>query len=178
MCNRPAAPVLVSGLLLPLLLLLLAAGAPAARVPEKDPERGRGAADPCIRRLVDASVPTDAAGVAQQAARAVQHTSNWAVIVATSRYWYNYRHVANALSLYRTVKRLGIPDDHIVLMLAEDAACNARNAFPGAIYNDASHALNVYGDNVEVDYRGYEVTVDNFLRVLTGAELFTAHTMM
>ena len=24
------------------------------------------------------------------------------------------------------------------------------------------------GDNVEVDYRGYEVTVENFIRMLTG----------
>jgi hypothetical protein len=37
------------------------------------------------------------------------HTSNWAVLVATSKYWYNYRHMANTLSFYRTVKRLGIP---------------------------------------------------------------------
>jgi hypothetical protein len=26
----------------------------------------------------------------------------------------------------------------------------------------------VYGDDVEVDYRGYEVTVENLIRVLTG----------
>lgn len=38
------------------------------------------------------------------------HTNNWAVIVCTSRFWFNYRHVANALSMYRSVKRLGIPD--------------------------------------------------------------------
>ncbi|EEB95540.1 hypothetical protein MPER_05473, partial [Moniliophthora perniciosa FA553] len=28
--------------------------------------------------------------------------------------------------------------------------------------------LDLYGENIEVDYRGYEVTVENFLRVLTG----------
>ena len=33
------------------------------------------------------------------------HNNNWAVIVNTSRYWFNYRHVANALSIYTTVKR-------------------------------------------------------------------------
>lgn len=38
------------------------------------------------------------------------HTNNWAVLVDTSRFWFNYRHVANVLSIYRTVKRLGIPD--------------------------------------------------------------------
>jgi hypothetical protein len=36
------------------------------------------------------------------------------------------------------------------------------------VFNDESHHLNVYGSNVEVDYRGYEVTVENFMRVLTG----------
>ena len=29
-------------------------------------------------------------------------------------------------------------------------------------------AIDVYGDDVEVDYRGYEVTPENFIRLLTG----------
>ena len=29
------------------------------------------------------------------------HTNNWAVLVDTSRFWFNYRHVANVLSMYR-----------------------------------------------------------------------------
>ncbi|PON46079.1 GPI-anchor transamidase [Parasponia andersonii] len=96
------------------------------------------------------------------------HTNNWAVLVCTSRFWFNYRHMANTLSLYRTVKRLGIPDERIILMLADDMACNARNKYPAQVFNNENHKLNLYGDNVEVDYRGYEVTVENFLRVLTG----------
>lgn len=51
--------------------------------------------------------------------------------VCASRFWYNYRHVANALSVYRLVKRLGVPDSHILLMLADDMPCNARNPLPG-----------------------------------------------
>ncbi|KAF9605795.1 hypothetical protein IFM89_018522 [Coptis chinensis] len=96
------------------------------------------------------------------------HTNNWAVLVCTSRFWFNYRHMANTLSLYRTVKRLGIPDERIILMLADDMACNSRNKYPAQVFNNENHRLNLYGDNVEVDYRGYEVTVENFLRVLTG----------
>ena len=95
------------------------------------------------------------------------HTSNWAVLVATSRFWFNYRHLANVLSLYRTVKRLGIPDSQILLLLPDDMACNPRNAFPGTVYNNAARALDLYGDSIEVDYRGYDVTVENFLRLLT-----------
>ncbi|XP_017328358.1 GPI-anchor transamidase [Ictalurus punctatus] len=96
------------------------------------------------------------------------HTNNWAVLVCTSRFWFNYRHVANVLSVYRSVKRLGIPDSHIVLMLADDMACNHRNPKPATVFGHKNMELNVYGDDVEVDYRGYEVTVENFLRVLTG----------
>lgn len=33
------------------------------------------------------------------------HTSNWAVIVSTSRYWFNYRHASDALTFYHTVRR-------------------------------------------------------------------------
>lgn len=32
------------------------------------------------------------------------HTNNWAVLVDTSRFWFNYRHVSNVLSIYRSVK--------------------------------------------------------------------------
>uniref|UniRef100_K3WBE3 Uncharacterized protein n=1 Tax=Globisporangium ultimum (strain ATCC 200006 / CBS 805.95 / DAOM BR144) TaxID=431595 RepID=K3WBE3_GLOUD len=45
--------------------------------------------------------------------------------VDTSRFWSNYRHIANALSLYHSVKRLGIPDSQIIiLMLADQMPCN------------------------------------------------------
>lgn len=92
---------------------------------------------------------------------------------------------------YRTVKRLGIPDSQIILMLADDVACNPRNGFPGAVYANSGRQLDLYGsgidskrstspqselefsfqpgvEGVEVDYRGYEVNVESFLRLLTG----------
>lgn len=78
------------------------------------------------------------------------------------------QHMANTLGMYRTVKRLGIPDSHIILMLADDVACNSRNPIPGAVWPAASKTLDLYGENVQVDYRGYEVTVQNFIRLLTG----------
>ncbi|KAI8825245.1 peptidase C13 family-domain-containing protein [Fimicolochytrium jonesii] len=96
------------------------------------------------------------------------HTNNWAVLVCTSRFWFNYRHIANTLSMYHTVKRLGIPDSNIILMLSDDVACNARNHFPATVYNNVGRFLDLYGKNIEVDYRGYEVTVENFIRLLTG----------
>lgn len=79
------------------------------------------------RTVVPVSESTDVGELASRLFGASGHTNNWAVLVGTSRFWFNYRHVANALSVYRTVKRLGIPDSHIILMLADDIPCNARN---------------------------------------------------
>ncbi|KAH9698949.1 peptidase C13 family [Citrus sinensis] len=62
--------------------------------------------------------------------------------------------MANTLSLYRTVKRLGIPDERIILMLVDDMACNARNKYPAQVFNNENHKLNLYGDNVELHSPG------------------------
>ena len=98
------------------------------------------------------------------------HTNNWAVLLCTSAFWFNYRHVANVLSIYQSIKWLGIPDDHIILMLADDMACNPRNIHQAAVFNHPDHRLNVYGgtySNIEVDYRGEEVNVETVIRLLT-----------
>ncbi|XP_013402743.1 GPI-anchor transamidase [Lingula anatina] len=58
--------------------------------------------------------------------------------------------------------------DQIILMIADDMACNPRNPRPAMVFNNANEQINVYGHDVEVDYRGYEVTVENFIRVMTG----------
>nr|GME07606.1 putative GPI-anchor transamidase [Ipomoea batatas]GME21340.1 putative GPI-anchor transamidase [Ipomoea batatas] len=121
-----------------------------------------------LATCVYSEISSDASSDGAASTATTMHTNNWAVLVCTSRFWFNYRHMANTLSLYRTVKRLGIPDERIILMLADDMACNARNKYPAQVFNNENHRLNLYGDNVEVDYRGYEVTVENFFRVLTG----------
>eukprot|EP00041_Stephanoeca_diplocostata_P019353 m.416535 g.416535 ORF g.416535 m.416535 type:complete len:279 (-) comp21281_c0_seq2:883-1719(-) len=108
------------------------------------------------------------AALASTVAADTSRGDTWVVIVSTSRFWYNYRHEANALSVYHSVKRLGVPDSNIILMLAEEFACNARNPYMGTVYNSHTRAINTYGDNVEVDYRGLEVTPENFVRLLTG----------
>ncbi|CAB3409849.1 unnamed protein product [Caenorhabditis bovis] len=103
----------------------------------------------------------------ERVAKSNRHTNNWAVLVCTSKFWFNYRHVSNVLALYHSLKRLGIPDSNIIIMLAEDVPCNARNPRPGTVFA-ARAGVNLYGEDVEVDYRGDEVTVENFIRILTG----------
>lgn len=96
-----------------------------------------------------------------------------ALYLHTSLSWTPISNRSDAYILrYRTVKRLGIPDSQIILMLADDVACNARNRYPGCVFANQGRHLDLYGENIEVDYRGYEVTVENFLRVLTGESKF------
>ena len=103
----------------------------------------------------------------------------WAVIASTSRFWFNYRHDADALTVYDQLKRAGLPDSRIVLMLSGGAACDDRNRHEGTVYHLESgskdlrsagddRVCNLHRDGTEVDYRGAEVTSDAFRRVLTG----------
>ena len=39
--------------------------------------------------------------------------------------------------------------------------------FPGQVFNHNNHKMNLYGDSIEVDYRGYDVNVENFIRLMT-----------
>ena len=76
--------------------------------------------------------------------------------------------MASTLSLYRTIKRIGIPNKTIILRMGDDMACKSRNSYRSQLLNNENHQLNLYCNNVEVDYRGYEVTVEKFLHLLTG----------
>jgi len=98
------------------------------------------------------------------------HTSNVAVIVSSSRYWFNYRHVTNALSIYHLLKRGGMTDDNIILMLADDIPCNMRNKYRGKIFPRGIDNIDLM-EGVEIDYTGTDVTVDAFMRVLLGRHL-------
>lgn len=71
------------------------------------------------------------------------HTSNYAVLQVSSP----STAPSNALA-FLTLKSPG------------DRACNPRNAFSGTIYSNADRAL-------DLNYREYEVTVENFIRLLT-----------
>lgn len=68
-------------------------------------------------------------------------------------------YMSHVLSFGPSVTRgfLGSSASHIVLMLADDMACNARNPKPATVFSHKNMELNVYGDDVEVDYRSYEV---------------------
>ncbi|EKF31295.1 GPI-anchor transamidase subunit 8 [Trypanosoma cruzi marinkellei] len=97
-------------------------------------------------------------------------TNLWAVILSSSRYFFNIRHTSNALTIYHLCRKHGIDDDHIILLVGDSYACDPRNPYPAAIYSTVSDPdrINLYGCSVEIDYAGYDVDVRRFLGVLQG----------
>ncbi|XP_066969761.1 legumain-like [Macrobrachium rosenbergii] len=96
------------------------------------------------------------------------NADNWAVLVAGSRSWNNYRHQAGVCHAYQVLHDHGIPDDHIVVMMYDDLADNSENPTPGVIINQPD-GPNVY-EGIIKDYTGHDVTPDVFFKVLTGDE--------
>ena len=115
-------------------------------------------------------------------------TDTWAVLLNTSRFWFNYRHSANILLLYQALRARGVPDSNIIVMNADDHACSPRNSYPCTLISEPlsethpgryhpdtgrfttippSAQDNLYRD-VEVDYFGDEVTPQTFYDVLLG----------
>ncbi|KAI8487685.1 hypothetical protein Bbelb_346780 [Branchiostoma belcheri] len=92
--------------------------------------------------------------------------NHWAVVVAGSNGWGNYRHQADACHAYQILHRNGIPDDRIIVMMYDDIANNEENPTPGIIIN-RPNGTDVY-KGVPKDYNKEDVTPDNFLNVLKG----------
>lgn len=81
----------------------------------------------------------------------------WVVLVATSHKWKNYRHQANALYFYDLLKKNGVSDDHIALMIYDDIAKNLLNPKKGDIHHEIN-GKNLYPEAV-MDYTGKNVNV-------------------
>ena len=70
--------------------------------------------------------------------------------------------------MYEVVRSKGIPDSHIILMLAGFPATDPRNRFPGRLFMNTEKRRNVVGPDVGVDASDLGVNVASFLAVLTG----------
>jgi legumain len=99
-------------------------------------------------------------------AAAADPSNHWAVIVAGSDGFWNYRHQSDAHHAYSLMIKNGIPESNVILFAYDDVADSPMNPIPGKIFN-APHGENVYNKE-SIDYRGDAVTPENFLNVLMG----------
>jgi legumain len=92
--------------------------------------------------------------------------NKWAVLVAGSKNFYNYRHQADVCHAYHLLKRQGIPESNIIVMAYDDVAYHKENPFPGTLYN-GKDGINYY-EGCKIDYTGKDVNKHNFMQVLKG----------
>lgn len=97
---------------------------------------------------------------------AEQKSDHWAVIVAGSNGFWNYRHQADVCHAYHIMKDHGIPEEQIILLSYDDVASSSQNPFPGQLFNQPN-GKDVYA-GCNIDYKGKDVTPQNFMRVLKG----------
>ncbi|MCD7470471.1 hypothetical protein HAX54_010374 [Datura stramonium] len=92
--------------------------------------------------------------------------TKWAVLVAGSNEWYNYRHQADVCHAYQLLKKGGLKDEHIIVFMYDDIANNPENPRPGVIINNP-HGHDVY-KGVPKDYTRENCNADNFYAVILG----------
>lgn len=129
--------------------------------------------------LLSPLLPTnDATDTDQQQHQQQKHDKNVAILLSSSTFFHNYRHTTNTLALYQSLKKYGgYNDEHILLFLGDEVACNARNPFPNTVFpygsndnsnNDEGIDKDNIWNGVQVDYSGSDVTIENFFRALLG----------
>ena len=94
------------------------------------------------------------------------HTGNWALLVASSKGWANYRHQADVLAIYQQLKQAGYTDDRIILIAEDDIADNVSNPNKGVVQVTIG-GNNVY-EQVEIDYHMSELQAKDILAILSG----------
>ena len=93
---------------------------------------------------------------------AADANDHWAVIMAGSNTFGNYRHQADTNHAVQIMLKNGIPRDHIIHLSYDDVANSSQNPYPGQLFNaplDSGvsqaelDAANVY-DASNTDYKG------------------------
>lgn len=92
----------------------------------------------------------------------------WALLIASSKGWDNYRHQADVLSIYSMLRKNGYPDDRIILIMEDDIAYNNKNTEQGVVKTDP-HGENLY-TNPEIDYKVSELTPSDVMDIMEGNE--------
>ena len=90
----------------------------------------------------------------------------WALLVAGSSGWANYRFQADVFAMYQILKKNGYDDDHIVLIAEDDVANDTRNIFRPDL-RVLDEGPNVYDHNA-LDYKLSTLSPDDIANILQG----------
>lgn len=91
---------------------------------------------------------------------------NKAVLICGSEGWHNYRHQADLLHVYNTLKENHYSDNDIILIMRDDIAFNPKNPYQGVI-KVSPDGENLYHD-VVIDYRADTLSTKDIENILLG----------
>ncbi|KAG5591372.1 hypothetical protein H5410_041886 [Solanum commersonii] len=91
--------------------------------------------------------------------------TKWAVLVAGSNEWINYRHQADVCHAYQIMKAGGLKDENIIVFMYDDIANNTKNPRPGVIINNP-HGHDVYKGVPKAGLCRRYVNAKNFFNVI------------
>ncbi|KAH0790795.1 Clan CD, family C13, asparaginyl endopeptidase-like cysteine peptidase [Histomonas meleagridis] len=100
---------------------------------------------------------------------ALASCKRYAVLLAGSNGWSNYRHQADICTIYQLLINRGFTDDEITMMQYDDIATYSRNPFKGQIFHTSAHE-NVYPGTEKMDYTKSKVTANNFYSALASVK--------
>ncbi|CAL5204841.1 unnamed protein product [Lathyrus oleraceus] len=92
--------------------------------------------------------------------------TRWAILIAGSNGYWNYRHQSDVCHAYQVLRKGGLKEENIIVFMYDDIAYDEENPHPGVIIN-SPNGENVY-KGVPKDYTGEDVTVGNFFAALLG----------
>ena len=98
------------------------------------------------------------------------YTANWAVLVAGSNTYSNYRHQSDVFHAYQILIKNNFDPERIITLAYDDIAQNIKNPFKGKVFNKPSgkdQGVDVY-EGIKIDYTGKDVTPTIFENVLKG----------
>ena len=90
----------------------------------------------------------------------------WALLIAASGKWSNYRFQADVFAMYQILRQHGYDDDHIVLICEDDVANHANNPHPGEL-RVSDTGPNLYAHEA-IDYRLSDLSPDDIGAILQG----------
>ncbi len=98
----------------------------------------------------------------------VSYCENWAVLVAGSHTWSNYRHQADVYHAYQVLIKGGYDANKIITLAYDDIAHHLTNPFKGKVFNKPTYkepGVDVYA-GIKIDYDKAHVTPEVFQAVL------------
>ena len=100
---------------------------------------------------------------------AMAFADKWAVLLAGSTGYYNYRHQSDVYHMYHVLIDHGFDPEHIITIAADDLAYSKYNPFPGKVFNHPGNNQRNFYEGVVIDYKT-EVSAEIYLNILLGNE--------